>query len=66
MKNMSQKIQIKVSSDQIDNFNKQHSGFNSYFDVVPMDLYGKRITLSKQNNKLQDIIDDSNDFYGIC
>jgi hypothetical protein len=54
-------IKIRVPSDRAAKARKE---YGDIAEVIPCDLYGKKITHSKKNN-LQDIINDINQVNGL-
>ena len=55
------KVDVRVASDKA---SKAKSEYGELFNVIPVDMYGKVVTCSK-NTDLQEIIDDANRFYGL-
>lgn len=54
---------MRVKSD---NYNKYKKEYGDFGDCIPVDLYGKRITVEKDNpDNLKNIGEDIKEFYGL-
>ena len=56
-----EKYKVKIFSDQVAKAKKEYGDFA---EIIPCDLYGKKVTHSKDND-VQSIIDDINQVHGL-
>ena len=60
------KYKTRVHSDRYDEYKKSQEAYGMDTEgIVPVDLYGKRVTVNKDASNLQNIGEDIKEFYGL-